>query len=250
MSNLQLVTLLRSGMQEPVLVRFQNVKNLQDFAGKIAHQLEADSARLMSLLNDPNYLRQYNITPQTSYILFLPNTYEFYWNTSAEQFMDRMNREKNRFWNGDRVAQADSIGLNIAKVVILASIVEKETAKDSEKPTIAGVYMNRLNKGWPLQADPTVLFAWDDRSIRRVYLKHAQIDSPYNTYKNLGLPPGPICLPSIASIESVLHYDHHSYMFFCAKEDLSGYHAFATNYSDHQKNARKYQKVLDRQGKR
>ena len=244
MSNNELVNLLRSGKQEPVMVRFQNIRDTKDFAGKISHQIEADSAQLLNLLRDKSFLQRFGVTPITSFVLFIPNTYEFFWNTNAEQFIERMNKEKERFWNEQRISRAKKIGLDVPQVVILASIVEKETAKDAEKPLIAGVYMNRLRKHWPLQADPTLIFAWNDYSIRRVRGKHLQIDSPYNTYKNIGLPPGPICLPSIASINSVLNYAKHNYMFFCAKDDLSCYHAFAANYDEHMRNARRYQRAI------
>jgi UPF0755 protein len=246
MSNNELVNLLRSGRQVPVKVRFQNVRNTADFAGIISRQIEADSAELIKLLRDPDFLGTYDVTPATSFVLFIPNTYEFYWNTSAREFFERMNREKRKFWNENRLKLAETIGLGMKKVIILASIVEKESSKDAERPTIAGVYMNRLRKNWPLQADPTLIFAWGDYSIKRLYKKHTEIDSPYNTYKNTGLPPGPICLPSISSIEAVLHYQHHNYMFFCAREDLSGYHAFATSYQEHQLNARRYQRAISK----
>ncbi|OQA02251.1 MAG: putative aminodeoxychorismate lyase [Bacteroidetes bacterium ADurb.Bin408] len=178
--------------------------------------------------------------------MFLPNTYEFYWNTSAEQFMERMHKEYIKFWNAERVDKASAMSLSTADVSILASIVKSETNKADEMSRIAGVYINRLNRGMPLQADPTVIYAWGDFTIKRLLLKHLDIDSPYNTYKNTGLPPGPITLPEGHVIDKVLDYEKHNYLYFCAKEDLSGYHVFANNYNDHQANARRYQKALNK----
>jgi len=178
-------------------------------------------------------------------MLFIPNTYHIFWDISAEQFLERMNSEYQRFWNDKRKSLCDSLNMTIAEVVTLASIVEKETAKNDEKPIIAGVYINRLKKNWYMQADPTLIFAHSDYNIKRVLNKHKSIDSPYNTYTNKGLPPGPICLPSISSIDAVLNYDKHKYFYFCAKDDLSGYHSFAKSNSQHNQNARKYRKALD-----
>jgi UPF0755 protein len=244
MSNNELINLLRSGKQEPVRVTFQNIQNGEDLAGKISRQIEADSLSLLELLRDADYLKQYGVDPLNSFVLFIPNTYEFYWNTTADQFIGRMSREKLKFWNDTRKNKCTITGFSVPQVVILASIIEKETAKDKEKPLIAGVYINRLRKGWPLQADPTIIFAWNDYSIKRVQNIHLQINSLYNTYSHKGLPPGPICLPSIASIEAVLNYEKHDFMFFCAKDDLSGYHVFASNLAEHNRNAKKYQAAL------
>jgi len=246
MNNNELVNLLRSGKQEPVRVILQNVRNPEELAGKIAAQIEGDSISILNLMRDSAYLRGFSASPATVFTLFIPNTYEFLWNSSADQFIRRMYRERQRFWNEERLAKMNLTGLDIAGVIILASILEKETAKNSEKPVIAGVYMNRLRKGWPLQADPTLIFAWNDYSIRRVLNKHKEIDSPYNTYKHLGLPPGPIFLPSVSSIDAVLNYEHHAYMYFCAKDDLSGYHNFAVTLAEHKRNAERYQAALKR----
>jgi UPF0755 protein len=246
MNNNELVNLLRSGKQEPVRVILQNVRNPEEFSGKIAAQIEGDSISMMNLIHNPGYLSEFGANPATVFTLFVPNTYEFLWNTSADQFIRRMYRERQKFWNNDRITKMKNEGLDISGVIILASILEKETAKNSEKTVIAGVYMNRLRKGWPLQADPTLIFAWNDYSIKRVLNKHKEIDSPYNTYKHIGLPPGPICLPSVSSIDAVLNYKHHAYMYFCAKDDLSGYHNFSVTLAEHNRNAQRYQAALKR----
>jgi UPF0755 protein len=246
MNNNELVNLLRSGKQEPVRVIFQNVRTPEEFSGKIAAQIEGDSLSMLSLLHDSDYLHQFATGPNNVFTLFIPNTYEFLWNTTADQFIRRMYKERQKFWNDQRLTQMSQEGLDIPGVITLASIVEKETARNSEKPLIAGVYLNRLRKGWPLQADPTLIFAWNDFTIKRVLNKHKEIDSPYNTYKHTGLPPGPICLPSVSSIDAVLNYDHNSYLFFCAKEDLSGYHNFAVTLAEHDRNAARYQAALQR----
>jgi UPF0755 protein len=248
MSNIELVGLLRSGKQEPVMVTFQNIRTRKEFAGKISKLLEADSISLLKLMNDKEFLMQYGVDPANSFVLIIPNTYEFYWNTSAKDFFRRMEKEKEKFWNAKRKEKCRAEGLTISQVVTLASIVEKESVKDSEKPAIAGVYMNRLKKGWPLQADPTVIFALNDYTIRRVLNCHLTVDSPYNTYLHTGIPPGPICVPSISSIDAVLNYQHHNYYYFCAKDDLSGYHVFATTLQEHSRNAKKYQAAIKKQG--
>jgi UPF0755 protein len=246
MTNLELVNLLRSGMQEPVLLKIQNVRTKEELAGRIGRRLEADSANLVRLFNDPVFLERFGLTPTTLFKLFIPNTYEVYWNTSPSQLFSRMNKEFNAFWNEKRKNQAALEGLSIEQVVTLASIVEKETARDDEKPMIAGVYLNRLKKHMPLQADPTVIFALNDYSIRRVLNSHTRTASPYNTYLHPGLPPGPICLPSISSIDAVLQPVKHSYLYFCAREDFSGYHSFASDLTTHNRNARKYQQAIDK----
>ncbi|MCX6245420.1 MAG: endolytic transglycosylase MltG [Bacteroidetes bacterium] len=246
MNNNELVNLLRSGKQEPVKLIVQNVRTPQELAGKVAGQIEADSVSILNLMRDPVYLRTFGAEPATVFTLFIPNTYEFLWNTSAEKFFQRMYRERQKFWNDERLTKMSREGLDIAGVITLASIIEKETSKESEKPVIAGVYMNRLQKSWQLQADPTLIFAWNDYTIKRVLDKHKEINSPYNTYKHTGLPPGPICLPSVSSIEAVLNYEKHAYMYFCAKEDLSGYHNFSKTLAEHNRNAERYQAALKR----
>ena len=246
MNNNELVNLLRSGKQEPVRLILQNVRTPEEFAGKVAAQIEGDSISILNLLHHPDYLREFGAGPATAFTLFIPNTYEFFWNTTADQFIRRMYRERQKFWDDERLAKMRREGLDIAGVITLASIVEKETAKNTEKPVIAGVYINRLHKGWPLQADPTLIFAWNDYSIKRVLNMHKEINSPYNTYKYTGLPPGPICLPSVSSIDAVLNYEKHAYMYFCAKDDLSGYHTFSITLAEHSKKAERYQAALKR----
>ena len=248
MSNNDLINLLRSGEQVPVQLIFNNIRGIYQLAESVSNQIEADSASITQLLTDSTYLSLLGLKKETAGILFIPNTYEMYWNTSAEGFIKRMHSEYIKFWNGERTRLANEIGLTIPEVVTLASIVEKETNKNDEKPIIAGVYMNRLKAGWRLQADPTVIYAIGDYSIKRVLNVHKEFRSPYNTYQFFGLPPGPICIPSIASIDAVLNYDRNNYLFFCAKDDMSGYHVFAKTNRQHNANARKYQEALDKMG--
>jgi len=246
MNNLQLVRLLRSGNQTPVKVIFNNIRTPDQLAGRISRQIEADSTSLITLFNDSAYLDSLGVTRSSLFTVIIPNTYELYWNTSARAFISRMKRESEKFWEGPRSLKLSQINMNRHEVITLASIVEKETNKTDEKARVAGVYINRLKNGWLLEADPTLVFAHGDFEIRRVLSSHKQIDSPYNTYKNKGLPPGPICLPSIASIDAVLNYEDHNYMFFCAREDFSGYHNFARTLEQHNLNAWKYQQALNR----
>ena len=238
--------MLKSGQQEPVKVVFNNIRLKEQLAGVISKQIEADSLSITKLLSDKEYLSALGLTPENSVSLFIPNTYEFYWNTSAKGFIERMQKEHNRFWNERRRTILNRTGLNITEVIILASIVEQETKKNDEKPIVAGVYLNRLRKNWNLEADPTLIFATRDFSAKRVLNIHKEVDSPYNTYRNRGLPPGPICIPSIASIDAVLNYKEHQYMFFCAKDDFSGYHSFARTYQEHLVNARRFHNELNR----
>lgn len=245
MSNNELVNYLRSGKQVPVRLSVQNARNLEELAGKLGHQVEADSASLIKLFTNNSYLGQFGVNTENVFVLFIPNTYEIFWNTSASELIRKMSQEQKAFWNGKRQILLDSISLNIEQVVTIASIIEKETNKNDEKPVMAGVYINRLHKKWPLQADPTIIYAWQDYSIKRLLAKHLMIDSKYNTYIHTGLPPGPICIPSVNSIDAVLNYKRHGYMFFCAKEDFSGYHNFAVSNAEHSRNAKKYQNALD-----
>ncbi len=246
MNNDGLIKLLRSGNQVPVKVIFNNIRDIYQLAGRISKQIEADSASLVKEFMNEELLTKMGLTEKTISTIFIPNTYEFYWNTSAKGFVNRMYEEYLGFWNTNRTNRAAELGMTIPEVIILASIVEKETNKVDEKPLIAGVYINRLEKGWRLQADPTLIYALNDYSIKRVLNVHKELDSPYNTYKFGGLPPGPICIPSISSIDAVLMNKNDGYLYFCAKDDMSGYHVFAKTNSQHNRNAKKYQAAMDK----
>lgn len=247
MNNRELLNKLRSGKQDAVKLTFHYLRTKKEFAAHISHFLEVDSLNFLSLLNDSTFVNKHGFTPETVYTMFIPNTYQVYWNTHEKAFFERMFSEYQRFWNENRKQKAKEIGLSPIEVSILASIVIKESNKTDEMPTIAGVYMNRLNRGQKLQADPTVIFALGNFGIRRVLNKYLSFQSPYNTYVHTGLPPGPISMPSIKAIDAVLNYERHDYIYFCAKADFSGYHAFASNYSDHLRNARAFQKALNEQ---
>ncbi|MBN2350472.1 MAG: endolytic transglycosylase MltG [Bacteroidales bacterium] len=246
MSNNEIINLLRSGKQEPLMLTFNNIRLIEDLASRISRQIEADSAELVNLLRDEEYISKFGFDKYSIPGMFIPNTYEFFWNTSASAFIERMNKEYLKFWNKNRLAAADKLHFTQNEVITLASIVDAETYKNDEMQRIAGVYINRLNKGIRLHADPTVIYAVGDFTIRRVLKKHLLTDSPYNTYKYSGLPPGPISIPSIVSIEAVLNFENHNYLYFCAKEDFSGYHNFAKTLAQHQQNARLYQRALNR----
>ena len=248
MNNKSLISLLRSGKQVPVMVVFNNIRTKEDLADRVASQIEARSASILNLLNDHDYTQKMGFTPENILSMFLPDTYEFYWNTSADQFIKKMKREYDKFWNAERIAKAKAIPLTQVQVSTLASIVQLETNKEDEKPVVAGVYLNRYKKDWKLEADPTLVYALGDFTINRVLSIYKEIDSPYNTYMYKGLPPGPICLPTTSSINAVLNYTHHEYMYFCARDDFSGYHSFASSYDKHLLNARRFQKALDRRG--
>ncbi len=246
MSNNEIINTIRSGRQAPVKVVFHNIRTVEELAGIISDQLELDSMEMTALLNDNNYISSLGYTKETIPALFIPNTYEFYWTTSAEEFIARMQKEHDRFWNETRLEKAKSTGLSPIEISTLASIIDEETSKNDEKAKIAGVYVNRLQRGIPLQADPTIKFALGDPTIKRVLSSYLTVDSPYNTYENAGLPPGPIRIPSIAAMEAVIDYQKHEYLYFCAKADFSGYHAFAKTLSQHLRNARKYQQALNK----
>lgn len=248
MSNHDLIEMLRTGQQDPVKLVFNPMRGVDHLGGTISRQIEADSVSLVRMLNDPDVAAKYGFNLATFPCMFIPNTYEFFWNTSAEKFFVRMHKEYDRFWNTSRRAKAERLGLSPVEVVTLASIVEEETVKASEKSRIAGVYLNRLRKGIYLQADPTVKFANGDFSIRRILNKHLKVDSPYNTYRHAGLPPGPIDFPSPSTVDAVLNAEKHSYLYFCAREDFSGYHNFSSTLKEHNKNAAAYRRALSRQG--
>jgi UPF0755 protein len=242
--NRQLIGVLRLGEQDPVKLTFTNVRLRSQLAEKLAAEVEPDAAELDSLLNDQAYLQTLGFDTTTALSLFIPNTYEVYWTITAPELLQRMKTEYDKFWTAERIAKAEKLGLSQKEVSTLASIVQAETIKNDEKPRVAGVYLNRLQKGMLLQADPTVVYAVRDFTIRRVLNKHLVFDSPYNTYKYKGLPPGPINMPNISSIDAVLNPEQHDYIYFCAKEDFSGYHSFAVTQAQHIANARRYQKAL------
>ena len=248
MSNKEIVEILRAGRQESVKLSINNIRKLDGLALLISLKLEADSNSIVKLFSDSVYLSQHGFNTYNSISVIIPNTYEFYWNTSAKEFFERMLREYKKFWTDNRLKMASDLGLDPKQVSVVASIVEKETRQKDEKPILAGIYLNRLEQGWKLEADPTLIYAANDFTIKRVLNIHKQIDSPYNTYLNFGLPPGPICTPSIESIDAVLNRKKTGYMFFCAREDFSGYHNYAANYREHMRNARVFQAALDRRG--
>lgn len=247
-TTLRLFRKLEHGYQTPVKIVVPGTRTVGQMASAVTRQIMADSARMASLLDDSIYCTSLGFNKETLPALFLPNTYEVYWNMGAEGFVKRMKKEYDRFWNEQRRAKAAAVGLTPVEVSTLASIVEEETADTNEMPIVAGLYLNRLHIGMPLQADPTVKFALKDFALKRILLKHLETDSPYNTYRNPGLPPGPIRIPSIAALESVLNPSHHNYLYMCAKEDFSGTHNFARTLSQHLANARRYQQASNKRG--
>jgi UPF0755 protein len=245
LSNNELVNMLRSGNQDPVMVVFNNVRTLDQLAGRVSHYLEGDSAEIAAFLSGPGVAEKYGFDKTTFTAMFIPNTYEFFWTATPEEFVERMNREYQDFWKGERDRKARKMNMSRIEVVTLASIVDEETLFDEENSRVAGVYMNRLEKGIPLQADPTLKYALGDFSRKRILLEDRNINSPYNTYRFKGLPPGPISIPSISAIDGVLDYEKHGYYYFCARADFSGYHEFARTLSQHNRNAGAYQKALN-----
>lgn len=245
MSNRAFINMLKVGNQEAVKISFQNVRLKHTLAGMVSKKIESDSASISALLDSASFVEKYGFNTDNVFTMFIPNSYELYWNTSAEKFFQRMHDEYRKFWTADRKARAAEIKLTPVEVSILASIVDAEALNDKEMPRIAGLYMNRIKKGMRLEADPTVIFANNDFTIRRVLNKHLRMDSPYNTYLRTGLPPGPISMPSINAIDAVLNYENHDYIYMCAKEDFSGYHNYASTLSQHLVNARKFQQALN-----
>lgn len=247
MNVIEVVRMLKLGLQTPVNVTMNNVKIPAQLAGKLAPQLEADSVELVEVFTDEALAKELGFdSPLTMFSIFLPNTYEFYWTVKPREFVDRMYREYKRFWDGDRDKKRERSGLDRVEVATLASIVYEETRKVDEMPRVAGVYMNRLRTGMPLQADPTIKYAMQDFGLRRILNRHLKTPSPYNTYLNRGLPPSPICMPSVEAIDAVLNFEKHDYLFFCARPTFDGYHNFAKTYSEHLRNARAYQAELNK----
>lgn len=245
---IQAVRRLRAGRETPLRLTIPQVWTKEQLAGRLSRQLMCDSASLAGLFADSVALARYDCTPSTLVCLFVPNTYEVYWTVRPDELLARMHREYEAFWTDERRAQARAQGLTPQEVIVLASIVDKETANAAEQPRVAGMYLNRLRIGMKLQADPTVKFALQQFGLRRILHEHLLCDSPYNTYRNAGLPPGPICLPGMTAIEAVLHAEHHDYLYMCANEDFSGTHRFAKTYAEHLANARRYQEALNRRG--
>ncbi|MFN4763904.1 endolytic transglycosylase MltG [Gillisia sp. Q332] len=253
MNNNQIINVLRSG-NKPVRVVYNNQERLENLAGRISNQIEADSSSILKMMKDEAFLKQNNFNAETALAMYIPNQYEFFWNTSAEGFRDRMLKEYNRFWTPERLSKAAEINLTPNEVTVIASIVQKETAKVDERAKVAGVYMNRYKNGWKLDADPTVIFAIKKKSqnfdtvIKRVLYKDLTIDSPYNTYLYKELPPGPIAMPDISSIDAVLNYEKHKYFFFVADVENFGYHKFAENLAQHNRNKQAYIRWINKQG--
>lgn len=253
MTNNDIINSLRS-QNIPVKVAFNNQNSLKELASRISTQIEADSVSLYNVMNDNDLLEGFGLNNETALAMYLPNTYEFFWNTSAVDFVKRMNTEYLRYWTEERLKKAEIIGLSKEEVMTLASIVYEESKVKNEQPRVAGVYLNRLKLGMPLQADPTLKFAayqlpkYQNTVIRRVLNEHKTIDSPYNTYMYSGLPPGPIAMPDLSAINAVLNFEKHNYLYFAADPERIGYHQFATSLAQHNRNAREYQRYLSSQG--
>ena len=246
--SLRLLRKMKNGMQTPIRLTIPSVRTNERLAAELGKKLMADSADIIRLLRDSAECAKYGCDTFDIMCLFVPNTYEIYWNIPLEKFMQRMQKEYNRFWTPERLRKAENTALTPKEVVTLASIIDEETANNAEKTDVAGMYLNRLHSGMPLQADPTVKFALRQFQLRRIYENMLSVKSPYNTYRNTGLPPGPIRIPSLAGIDAVLNYTHHDYLYMCAKEDFSGTHRFAKTYTEHLANAKRYTEALNQKG--
>ncbi len=245
MSNRKFINMLLAGNQEAVDLSFRGLRLKTQFAAFLAKKLEPDSAAFIRLLDSADYVKQFGFTTDNVYTVFMPDTYDIYWNTTPEKFFKRMYDHYKNFWTEERKQKAAAINLTPIQVSILASIVDGEALHDDEMPTIAGLYLNRLKKGQKLESDPTVIFAIGDFNIRRVLNRDKSYNSPYNTYLHTGLPPGPVNMPSVNAVKAVLNYKPSNYIYMCAKEDFSGYHNFTDNLAQHMVNARKFQHALD-----
>jgi UPF0755 protein len=245
MTNFQLVRILRSGRQTPVRLTFNNIRTKEQLAARLGTQLMADSVSILVLMNDTAFLSQYGLTPNTAIAMFIPNTYEVFWNLNAKDLFERMNKEYTKFWTNERKEKAATIPMTPVQVSTLASIVEEETNNKTDRPKVAGLYINRLKSDMPLQADPTLKYAVGDFGLKRLTLKQILFISPYNTYRNHGLPPGPIRVASESGIDAVLNYTHHNYIYMCASETFNGEHKFASTWAEHQANAKRYQAKLN-----
>ncbi len=239
---------IKNGRQTPLNLTIPSVRTKERLAGELAKRLMIDSLTIISRLNDEAVCRKYGYDTTSVICMFIPDTYEVFWDTPADKFFERMEKESHKFWSEERRHKAASLNLTPVNVMTLASIIDEETANNREKPMIAGMYYNRLQAGMPLQADPTIKFAKKDFEARRIYKNWLNINSPYNTYKNIGLPPGPIRIASVEGIDAVLNLVHHNYMYMCANEDFSGTHNFAVSYPEHLQNARKYTEALNKRG--
>lgn len=246
MNNLEISTMLRRGQHYVVKFTFNNIRTKEQFIKKVDHQFFFAQEELERLLNDSSYLASFGFNTETCISAFIPNSYDFYYDIEASDFFERMMDYYHQFWNEKRIKKAEEIGLTPVEVATLASIVEEENHRASEKAIIAGLYINRLQKGMLLQSDPTVKFAVGDPTLKRILLEHTRIESPYNTYLYPGLPPAPIRIPEASTMDSVLHYRHHNYLYMCAKEDLTGYHNFAVSLAEHNRNAAAYHKALNK----
>jgi UPF0755 protein len=255
MNNNDIINAIRSS-NKPVKIAFNNQERIENLAGRIATQIEADSLSLLLAMKEPNFLKANGFTDQTALSMYIPNSYELYWNISATGFRDRMLKENKRFWNDTRKAKAKLLKMTPEEVYTVASIVHKETAKIEERPRVAGVYLNRIKRGIKLDADPTVIFALKNKAndwgmvIKRVLYKDLEIESPYNTYRNAGVPPGPIFMPDISAIDAVLNAEKHGYYYFVADIERFGYHKFAKTLSQHNANSAAYKRWINSQGVR
>jgi UPF0755 protein len=252
MSNNDLVNMLRIGRQTPLKLSFNNQDTLEKFAGRVSTQIAADSVSLLTAFKNENFLTVHNLTTKSVLQIFIPNTYEFYWTVSPKEFRRKMLISYKRFWNKSRLQKAKKLNLTNEEVITLASIVQKETAQTSERPVVAGLYLNRLKNGWPLQADPTIIYCikekkGQDYGIKRVLNVDLEIKSPYNTYKNQGLPPTLISMPDISAIDGVLNAQEHNYFYMCADVRKLGYHTFARSLAQHNRNAAKYHQWMNKQ---
>jgi UPF0755 protein len=247
MSLFNLIRMLKNGRQSPVNLTIIKLRTKENFAAKISGMFEFDSLQMILFLKNNDSLKQFGLDTNTVMAAILPNTYTYYWNTTPRKIFQKLFNESQKFWNNERRLKAKQLGLSTMQVTILASIIEEETNQVNEKKNISSVYLNRINKGMPLQSCPTVKFALKDFSLKRIYEKHLAVESPYNTYKNYGLPPGPICTPRAETIDLVLNAPETDYLYFVAKSDFSDAHEYSSNYADHLKKAKEYQRALDRQ---
>ena len=247
MGNREIVRAIKYGWQTPTRITIAgNIRTKERLASLLSKKIASDSAAVINLLNSEDFADSLGFNSETFLAMFLPNTYEVYWTITPKDLIIKLKKEYDKFWNDERIDKAKAIGLTPVEVITLASIVSEESNIKEEQPTIAGVYINRLHKRVPLQADPTIKFAFNDPSIKRILYKHLGIKSPYNTYKNLGLPPGPIVIPSLFTIDAVLNYERHNFQYFCAKPSLDGSHNFSETLAEHNRNARAYQKAISR----